>query len=239
MFRYTAAPRRRVSEARPDGPGPFDGYPYLVSRIGQTKLHHIALVPATWSRARIVGIALIQAEANRFETSACFGPDDAVYVAANETRTWEGRPPTGKYVTGRLELPEAMPASDELAARLLRLDWFEHAHRSGGFLIGDGADRGPRASGDDRARLGGRGPEGLPSGLRRCPVCRAPAGEYLRAGIEVIRIHCVCDNHNRCVRCLQPLARRRLSAWFYDEADGQAWYLAAYAAFSHRCPDEP
>jgi len=31
----------------------FDGYPYLVSRIGHTPLRHIALMPADWPRERI------------------------------------------------------------------------------------------------------------------------------------------------------------------------------------------
>ena len=58
---------------RKPAPGPrnaflpprFDGYPYLVSRIGRSALRHIVLVPADWPRDRIVATARAMAEANR------------------------------------------------------------------------------------------------------------------------------------------------------------------------------
>jgi hypothetical protein len=70
------------------------------------------------------------------------------------------------------------------------------------------------------------------------------AGEFLAVHGEgngdrtprVIRIHCRCENHNRCARCGEPLADQRLSSYEYDEVEGKAMYLAAYAAFGHRCP---
>ena len=56
---------------------------------------------------------------------------------------------------------------------------------------------------------------------------------------RVVRIHCRCENHNRCAACCEPLADTRLSAYGYDEARGSVYYLAAYAALSHRCRPEP
>ena len=239
MFHVTLLRRKRPPEAGSTILPPlFEGYPYLVSRIGRSALRHIALVPADWPRERIVATAQAQAEANRFETVACFGPEDAVYVAFDGARTWEGPTPTGTYVIERLRLPEALPETTELTARRARLQAFDRAKRTGRYFVGDGTDRGELASGEDRARLSGRGPDGLPTGLRRCPRCRKAAGDYLRGGLELVRIYCACENHNRCARCLTPLAGRRLSAWFWDDEDGHAWHLAAYAAFSHRCPDE-
>ena len=54
----------------------FDGYPYLVTRIGRSALRHVSLVPADWPRDRIIELARTQANANRLETAACFGPND-------------------------------------------------------------------------------------------------------------------------------------------------------------------
>ena len=148
----------------------------------------------------------------------------------------EGPTPTGLIVIERLRLSELLPETNELVARRAWLRAFDRATRTGGYLVGDGTDRGERARPEDRARLGGRGPDGLPTGLRRCPLCRQAAGDYLRGGVEIVRVYCACENHNRCAGCLTPLAAHRLSAWFWGDADGRAWHLAAYAAFSHRCP---
>ena len=52
---------------------------------------------------------------------------------------------------------------------------------------------------------------------------------------RVVRIHCRSEDHNRCAACCEPLADTRLSAYGYDEARGSVYYLAAYAALSHRC----
>lgn len=235
VLRRLRLPERR----RAYGPPPFDGYPYIISRIGRSALRHIALVPTDWSRDRIVAMARAQAEANRFETAACFGSEDAVYVAADNTRTWDGPAPTGSYVVERLHLSESLLETTELTARRAELHAFDKAHRPRGYMVGDGTNQGERASAEDRARLGGRGPDGLPTGLRRCPVCHQAAGDYLRGGIEIVRVYCACENDNRCARCRQPLAGSRLSAWFWDDEDNHAWHLAAYSAFSHRCPDEP
>ena len=239
MYRFTSS--RRPRAPRLGGavlPPRFDGYPYLVSRVGRCALRHIALVPADWPRERIIAMARAQAGVNRFETAACFGPRDAVYFDFDVAATRDGPTPTGTIVFGRLRLPEPLPETDDLTARRASLEAFDRANRTGGYLVGDGTDRGGHARPEDRARLGGRQLDGLPTGLRRCPRCGQAAGDYLRGGVEIVHIHCACDNHNRCARCLRPLAGHRLSAWFWDDEDGVAWHLAAYAAFSHRCPDE-
>ena len=232
--RRKPAPRARKAFLPPR----FNGYPYLVSRIGRSALRHIVLVPADWPRDRITATARAMAEANRFETVACFGPTDAVYVAIDNAKTWEGPTPTGILVIERLRLPEPLPATDELTARRAALQAFDDANPGGGYIVGDGTERGEPAQPEDRARLAGRGPDGLPAGLLRCPRCEHAAGDYLRNDVEIVRVRCACENHNCCARCLTPLAANRLSAWFWSDEDDQAWHVAAYSAFSHRCPDE-
>ena len=218
-------------------PACFDGYPYLISRIGRCALRHIALLPADWPRERHIALARTQAAANRLETAACFDNEDAVYVSDHGTRTWAGPTPSGLYVTERLHLPEQLPDSDELAFRQARLRAFAGAQHASGYLVGDGAEERRPSRPEERRRLGGRGSDGLPLGLTRCSACQRCAGEYLTEGREIVRCRCACENLNRCARCGLPLAAHALSSWFYDESQGRAWYLAAYAAFSHRCPD--
>ena len=216
----------------------FNGYPYLVSRIGRSALRHIALLPADWPRHRIVATARAMAEANRFETVACFGPTDALYVDSDNARTWEGPTPSGTLVIERLRLPEPIQATEELTARRAAFRAFDDANQGGRYIVGDGTDRGEPAQPEDRARLAGRRPDGLPAGLVRYPRCGHAAGDYLRKGVEIVKVRCACDNHNRCARCLRPLAAHRLSAWLWSDEDDHPWHVAAYSAFSHRCPDE-
>lgn len=180
----------------------FDGYPYLVTRIGRSTLRHIALVPADWPRDRINELARTQANANRLETAACFGPNDAAYVPADGTRTWAGRPPTGLPVIDRLRLAETLPATPELTARARRLRTLVKAVKPTGYVVGDGTDGGRRADAATIERLTSIGPDGLPTGLHRCATCAGAAGEVVRGGAfaslgEVVRVWCACDNHNR------------------------------------------
>ena len=118
-------------------PQPFDGYPYVVTRIGHTALRSVAVVPIDWSRERLIDLTRRQAIANQLETCLCLGPAESVFVTPDGTATRSDFVPVG------------MPVVDGLA-----------------------------------------------------------------------------------------LADSRLSAYQYNEEDGQVWYLAAYAGLSHRCGDE-
>lgn len=236
------APRRRVAAPAETPPGSiphFDGYPYIVVRIGRTSLRHIALVPTDWPRERIVELTQAQARANRLDSAACFGPDDAVYVSADDFQLTIGGIPTGLPIFDRLHLAEPIPDSPELAARQADLREYADEYRGHGYLVGDGLEDGAPATPETRAQLGRIGLDGLPSGLRRCARCGQASGQCLsEATDQVVWCHCACDNRSRCARCERPLAAHRLSAWHWDDATGQPWYLAAYAGLSHQCPDE-
>lgn len=227
---------------------PFDGFPYLVTRIGHTALRSIAILPSDGPRHRLIELARRQAAANQLETCVCIGPADAAYAFLDGTVREGSHLPTGIPVVEGLALAEPIPDTAEVRARRARLEAFREALHPEGYQVGDGLEGGRPATAEDIARLSvfipGSFGRPMPAGLRRCRKCRQLAGEFLALSGEgngdrtprVIRIHCRCDNHNRCARCGKPLARRRLSAYFYDEVQEKPWYLAAYAAFSHRCP---
>ncbi|MEX1277516.1 MAG: hypothetical protein WEI16_00490 [Chloroflexota bacterium] len=229
-------------------PRPFDGYPYLVTRIGHTDLRNVAILPADWPRQRLIDLARRLAAANQLESCLCLGPADAVYVDPGGAIRADAHLPLGIPVVERLPLAEPIPDSPDVRARRARLATYAAAHTPGGYQVGDGLEGGRRAGPDDIARLSRprRDRSGVqpPAGLRRCRRCRGLAGEFLAVRGEgngdptprVIGVHCRCDNHNRCARCGRALASDRLSAYTWDEGEGKPWYLAAYAAFSHTCP---
>src|SRR3990172_2578647 len=100
---------------------PFDGYPYLVTRIGRSALRHMAVLPADWPRGRLLELARRQAEANRLETCLCLGPTDAVSLAPDGETGRAVIAPPGIPVAERLALVEPVPPTEEGAARRLAL----------------------------------------------------------------------------------------------------------------------
>ena len=242
----TTAPTSPTTDPAIVGPPPFDGYPYLVTRIGRTALRHFAVVPADWPRDRLVDLLRRQADANQLETCLCLGPADAVYVRPPGQPAPATHIPTGIPVLERLVIAGPLPDSPDLARRHAQLVAYAQRHTGDGYLVGDGLEGGTPATAEDVARLSGTGPDGLPPGLRRCGSCGRPRGEHLSVrGLvydernpRVIPVHCRCDNHNRCAGCGGTLRDERLSAWYWDEERSGAWYVAAYCGLSHRCADD-
>ena len=224
-------------------PEPFEGYPYLVTRIGHSALRHMAVLPADWPRGRLLDLARRQAEANRLETCLCLGPSDAVFFTADGEAAEAVVIPTGIPVVDRLALVEPIPQTEEVAARRVCLRAYAARLTPGGYQVGDGLEGGRPAAPADIDRLSRHEADGVPTGLTRCVTCRWFSGDYLALSGEgdgdltprVIRVHCSCENHNRCAGCGQTLADWRLSAYHYDEANGLVRYVAAYSAFSHCC----
>jgi hypothetical protein len=222
---------------------PFDGYPYVVTRIGHSALLHLAILPATWSRERLLDLTRRQALANHLDTCLVLGPGEAVYFTADGEETPARHVPTGLPVVERLRLAENLPKTPEMAARRARLRAYADAQRGGGYIVGDGLEAGRPAIPDDLFRLGSLDGEDPHPGLARCPTCGELVGDYLATKGEgngdltqrVIRVYCRCENDNRCARCGEPLAPRRLSAYHFVEETGSVCYVAAYCAFSHRC----
>jgi hypothetical protein len=221
----------------------FDGFPYLVTRIGRTPLRHVVLLPADWSRGHLLEVACRQSLANQLETCLCQGPADAVYVTVHGSWSAGNVLPWGLPVVDGLEVSEPFPPTRELRARRARLKAFARRHGKNGYLVGDGMEGGRRASSEDVDRLSGRDETGIPRGLQRCRECGVFRGDYLALDGEgngdriprVVPVHCRCENHNRCARCRSLLSERRLSAYFFDEPSLSVRYLAAYAALGHRC----
>jgi hypothetical protein len=225
-------------------PQAFDGFPYLVTRMGRTALCNVALLPADWPRERLVGLARRQVLANQLEACLCLGPDEAVYVNTDGTASESADLPGGVVVVEKLVLAEPIPDAIELVARRDRLLAFAEAQHPSGYLVGDGLEGGRLATAREAERLDALDENGIPIGLNRCAACQGFHGDYLATRGEgngdiqprVVQVHCASENHNRCARCSEPLAKSRLSAYEFNKEDGKVWYLAAYAGLSHRCP---
>jgi len=223
---------------------PFDGYPYLVTRIGHSALRHVAVLPQEWPEERLIDLARRQASANRLDTCLVLAPTTTVYLTADGAEARDNLVPTGLPVVERLRLAARLPRTPEIADRRARLRAFAAAQTGPGYIVGDGLESGRPATREDLIRLVGLDACDPHPGLVRCDTCRELAGDFLATNGEgngdvtprVVRVHCRCENHNRCARCGEPLAERRLSAYHFAEDRQSVCYVAAYCAFSHRCP---
>jgi hypothetical protein len=226
-----------------DGPI-FDGYPYLITRLVPT-LYHIILLPGDASERDLAEIVRAQWRANRLDTCLVVGPDRALYIDATGHDRLESSPPrSGFPVTGKLQPPRAWPDTTELQERQRRLDSFiEALPLKPRFLLGDPTKGRREASPDDVARLAGVGPEGVPRGLELCPTCGEWSGACLNPGAEsflqVMTVHCPCQNDNRCAACGRLLYERKLNANYYNPSDRQIWHVPGFSGCSHRCPPPP
>ena len=222
---------------------PFDGYPYLVTRIGHSALRHLAVLPREWTSDRLVDLARRQALANRLETCVALDRRSAVYIT-DDGRAQPGTfVPTGLPVVDRLRLASPLPRTPELMTRRSTLRAWSAAQTGPGYIVGDGLEGGRLATRDDLRRLVGLERDDPHAGLARCATCGDLVGDFLATKGEgngdlaprVVRVHCLCENHNRCARCGSPLSGHRLSAYHFVEDTGRVCYVAAYSAFSHRC----
>jgi hypothetical protein len=150
-----------------------------------------------------------------------------------------GIPRAGILPPGDLLPVDPIPASPEIRARAraLREYWRQRNGRGIAALTGDAAKGGRAASLEESTRL--RGADGVPAGLARCEACGEWKGECLdtqpRLEPWLVRVHCACENRNRCAGCGEPLAPWKLNGNEYCEADGKVWHYGGAMALAHRC----
>lgn len=209
----------------------FDGFPYLVTQI-TTVMHHLIPLPRL-DAERLIQIAARQYAANRLPTCLVGAEDTALFVSEGGMEF--GDVPRCSIPRCCSLLPPEEFVSRELFQRERRLLDFVAGRATSGYLV-DRA-RGRKATPSDWLRLAGTSTEGVPNGLTRCDRCGEWRGQALLDGPDlVVDVFCSCDNHNRCARCLQPFAERRLGACSYFEEERRVLHVPAFAALDHDCP---
>jgi len=218
----------------------FDGFPYLVTRMAPA-MYHITLLPGDPSELDLSLLARAQWRANRLDVCLVIGSERALYISADGLDRLDPMPPRGGVlITGGLNPPVTWPDTVDLQARQRRLD---ASVLKIGYGFGDLTKGGREASADDVAHLAGAGPEGVPRGLERCPVCREWRGDCLDPSPQffgkVMTVHCRCANYNRCAACDQPLYEHKLNANYYNPRDRQIWHVPAFCGLGHQCIARP
>ena len=218
----------------------YDGFPYLNTRVSPA-LYHITLLPADAPESTLLNIARQQAAANRLPVCLVLAASRCVYFWDDGRTPWCDSPPRGgTLLTNVLQSPVDFLPTDDLRAReegLIRI--VENDRQKGGYMSGDLSKGGHRATPEEARRLEGRNRHGIPHGLTQCPACREWGGTCLDpspqfAGL-IMRVHCRCENHNRCARCGLNLYTARLNANYYDVHDGTIWHVPGYCGLGHKC----
>jgi hypothetical protein len=238
---HLAVPPQRSEIGDWAGPIPaFDGYPYLA--IGVTRqLVHFSILPATLLARDYAMLVRDQVDANKLDACLVLVEDYALYVHADGREYRTATLPSRRLpVMGRLRLSRDFPLTNEMEQRLRRLERYVRQYSpKAGFMVGDLTKGGRPATPEEFRSLQGPARDGVPRGLNRCEVCGDWRGECLDpkprwAGL-VMKVACLCENDNRCARCLEPLAERKLNANYYDPRDGAIWHVPAFCGLGHEC----
>ncbi len=218
--------------------GFFDGFPYLVTRI-VAALRHIILLPADIGEDELRAIAVRQVTANRLPTCLVLGPRRAVYYEIDGRPSETDSIPRGIFAPDRLQPAARLVQSHELLARKERLAEWVEAQKRAGFIMGDLTKGGRDATPDELVRLAGWVAPRVPKGLVLCEECGEWRGECLDPNPvfrgKLMKVHCRCENDNRCARCGMGLYEYKLNANYFDPVGGQIWHVPGFCAFDHKC----
>jgi hypothetical protein len=180
------------------------------------------------------------------DLSACLvlSRNSVFYLTPDGSESHEDTPPRGgTIVEGLLKLSDIFSPTGDLHERELHLRAFVKDLKQTGYVLGDTTKGGRKPSETETRSLTGRQPNGVPLGLKRCPRCSEWRGECIDPNplIDglVVRVHCLCENHNLCARCRERLCERKVNANYYCEQDGTVWHVPGFCALKHRCVGGP
>ena len=220
---------------------PFDGFPYLVTRI-VAAFYHVILLPAEYGRSILTDIARRQVLANGLKACLVFGLRDFVYFKEDGSPTPGDRIPKSTFVAyGRLAPCEEFVGTEDMERRRRDLEAFTRQKARNAVLNGDLTKGGRQATGQELVHFAGVDIDGTPKGLVVCDDCGGWRGECLDPSPffkgMMMRVHCWCENDNRCARCGQLLYEYKLNANYYDPRDGQIWHVPGFSGLDHVCRD--
>jgi hypothetical protein len=219
----------------------FDGFPYLVTRI-VASLHHIMLLPRDWDIEHLVEFGHKQALANKLPTCLVLALDLCAYFREDGSAFRSNDVPHGVTIaSGKLAPAEPIPDAEDIAIRRMKLILREEAQfddSEGTTIITVDLSKGGRLpTPDEEERLAGTHCDGVPKGLWPCPDCGEWRGECFHTLCRqlVVRVHCTCENDNRCAGCGELLHSRKLNSNNFDQVDGKIWHTPAFSGLEHRC----
>ena len=227
-----------TNDARPRPP--YDGYPYLMTRVVR-RLSHYLLLPDEVDPGTLLDLALEQTRSNRLDCAVVLERGRALIVRSDLGSREAERPPYGDFpVIGRLRPAWQMPPTPRLTERLDHLNDWGDRHKGEGLLLCSGQMGGWKATAEEIARLSQPTENGIPEGLEVCPGCRGRRGVCLNPTSDfadhLIRVRCRCENWNRCAACGETLSRARLNA---PRFEGRISFHPGFSGLSHRCPPDP
>lgn len=226
-------------------PQGYGAYPYLLTVIAR-RLHVVQPLPEQLSEDELGALCRSQVYFNRLPAYLALGADRWHRVLPEAPPERCDRP----NLSGGLLLPRHLRFvrtldTPDVRRREQELDALRETQPTG-YVTGD-LTKGAREPGDlELTRLAGSGPDGIRRGMSRCPDCSGLRGECLDprpyTGVFcVVRVHCRCENHNRCAACGERLHEWRLDANYYDEAADIVWHVPGFCGLSHakRCAGRP
>jgi len=233
--------------------------PYLIIRVVPS-LFHVTILPAHLGGPDLLAIARAQVRANKLDACLVLAARQVVAMPAEGSEDMVADVPFARFdhwssapVIDRLKTAYPLPTTDESLRRQAMLEAAVatfSARRAeilrergmlavAPYLIGDPAKGGREATPAELHGLAGWQGAGVPVGLIQCADCGGWRGECLDRDPQfqgkIMRVHCRCQNHNRCARCGQTFCRFRLNANHYDARLDLVVHVPGFCAMTHEC----
>jgi len=217
----------------------FSGFPYLVTRI-VPRLYHITLIAKNLDTNTAIHVGLDEVKMNRLPACVVLAEKDCVYIQDDGRVDRSESPPRGGTVVFDQLVPGFLSYHDpSFDDRMSLLEDFVSGLKRDGVMLGDISKGGRPATSEELQDLSGFQENGVPSGLSQCPTCGDWFGECLDPNRNfeglVMRVHCLCENNNRCTACGELLAERKLNGNHFDTTDSSIWHWPGFIAFRHQC----
>ena len=217
----------------------FEGFPYLVTRLFPAG-YHIILLSESSNQKTLCECAERQIQFNRIDTCLVLAARSCIYFSP-DGRIWESDeiPAGGTVLSGYLRPFYKAATSPEMIKRLELLEDFKINNNKGNTFFGDITKGGHLANELELIGLKGHQPNGIPIGLELCGKCHEWRGECLDSSPQfmdmVMKVHCLCENDNRCAGCGDLLSRRKLNSNYFSVDDHQIWHHPGFMAIEHIC----
>lgn len=233
--------------------------PYLIIRVAPS-LFHVTILPAHLGDPDLSAIARAQVRANNLDARLVLAARQVLAVPVEAPEHVVADVPFARFnhwssapVINRLKTAYPLPTTEESLRRQAMLEAAvatfsarraEILRQRGmlavaPYLVGDPGKGGREATPAELQGLAGRQGDGAPVGLVRCADCGGWRGECLDPSPQfqgkVVRVHCRCENHNRCARCGETFYRFRLNANHYDARLDVVVHVPGFCAMTHEC----
>lgn len=218
----------------------YDDFPYLLTRLTPA-FYHVIPLSDTLEESTLRSLARYQHQCNQLPTCLALERERCIFFGSHGSEILSDQIPRGGIIIANRLKPCAPLENTSWWQK--KTNWLEELVQRqrayGEYIFGDLTKGGREAYEDEKQLLSGATLGGIPKGLTKCNVCLEWRGDCLDPNPvfrqRIMSVTCRCENTNRCARCLQPLADRKLNANYWDDATNSIIHVPGFVSLGHGC----